>query len=139
MKDRFSIFTVACMLAAFLCATSALAEEPSEAICALQQAAACGEVEVCERALPAAVNLPALMKFDVKDGVVESRFDNGELRSSKISSSSRAEGALILQGIDGSHPWAMRVDATTGEFTLSVLREGEAFVGFGVCSSKILN
>ena len=122
-----------------LWAPIASAEAPKQAICAMQQAVVCGSVEVCERVLPAAVNLPALMRFDVAAGVIESRRENGDVRTSKIAASSDESDALVLNGIDDGHPWAMRVDVESGNFTLTVLRAEEGFLGFGVCSAKILD
>ena len=139
MKFKRLGYPGAVALAVTLCALSASAEGPEGAICAVQQAVACGAFESCERALPAAVNLPALMRFDVGAGLIESRHESGAIRTSKISSSSTEGDALVLHGVDGGHPWAMRVNTKDGEFTLSVLREGEGFLGFGVCSAKMLD
>ncbi|MDJ0847297.1 MAG: hypothetical protein QNK04_02845 [Myxococcota bacterium] len=122
-----------------LWAPIASAAMPKQAVCAMQQAVVCGSVEVCERVLPGAVNLPALMRFDVTAGVIESRRESGEVRKSKIGSSSEEADALVLNGIDDGHPWAMRVDVESGNFTLTVLRDDEGFLGFGVCSAKILD
>jgi hypothetical protein len=104
----------------------------------VQQAVACASLSPCERALPAAVNLPALMRFEVDAGVIESRLERGDVRTSKIANSSTHGDALVLQGNDGSHPWAVRINTKTGRFTLTIAREDESFVGFGVCSAKIL-
>ncbi len=138
MTRGFPTRLVAVAIAATLWALPASGQAPDAAICSLQQAVACTAVEPCERALPAAVNLPALLRFDVSDGVIESRREDGEVRTSKIASSSDHSDALVLQGNDEGHPWAMRIDRDTGEFTLNVLRGDEAFVGFGVCSAKML-
>jgi len=138
MKCKLLGYQGSVAVAVTICAMSASAAAPKEAVCALQQAVACGSFEECERALPAAFNLPALMRFDVEAGTIESRSENGDVRTSKIASSSAEKGSLVLQGIDGGHPWAMRVDAVNGRFTLTVLREEESFSGFGVCSAKIL-
>jgi len=138
MKCKLLGFASAVAFAVTICALSASAAPPKAAMCAVQQAVACGAYEACERALPAAVNLPALMRFDVDAGIIESRRENGDVRTSKIASSSAEKEALVLQGIDGGHPWSMRVNIKQGQFTLAVLREDEAFIGFGVCSAKIL-
>lgn len=124
---------------AMISAMSVSVAAPKEAVCAMQQAVACGSFEACERALPAAMNLPALMRFNVDKGMIESRLENGDVRTSKIASSSTDKDTLVLQGVDGGHPWAVRVNTQNGRFTLTVLREGEGFLGFGVCSAKILN
>ena len=138
MRPKLLACTGAAVVAAATLALSASAETPDEGICVMQQAVACGAFEACERALPAGVNLPALMRFDVAKGLIESRHQDGAIRTSKISSSSVEGGALLLQGVDGAHPWALRVNTTNGEFTLSILRELEGYLGFGVCSAKIL-
>ena len=138
MRRTFRACQSAAVVAAATLALSASAETPNEGICVTQQAVACGAFEACERALPAGMNLPALMRFDVAKGLIESRHQTGEIRTSKIASSSVEAGALLLQGLDEHHPWAMRVNTTNGEFTLSILREREGYLGFGVCSTKIL-
>jgi hypothetical protein len=138
MKFKLVGYQSAVAVAVTICALSASAATPNEAICTVQQAVACGSFEACERALPAAVNLPALMRFDVDARTIESRRENGDVRTSKIASSSTDDEALVLQGVDGGHPWAMRVNTKNGGFTLTVLREDEGFIGFGVCSANIL-
>ena len=91
-----------------------------------------------ERALPAAVNLPALLRIDTGEKVILSRLDDGTVRTSKIASSSSVGAALVMQGNDDGRPWAMRVNTEKGNFTLGVLREDETFTAFGVCSATIL-
>ena len=139
MKFKLFGYQGAVTVAVTICALSASAEAPTAAICAVQQAVACGAFETCERALPAAVNLPALIRVDVDAGVIESRNENGDIRTSKIASSSTEGEALLLQGVDGGHPWAIRVNTSNGGFTLMILREGEGFLGFGECSAKLLD
>jgi hypothetical protein len=117
---------------------SASAQTPDKALCAVQQAVSCGAYDACERSLPAAVNLPALMRIDVEAAVVESRQENGTIRSSKIATTSIEGDARVLYGVDGGHPWTMRINLENGAFTLTVLREEQGFIGFGVCSAKIL-
>jgi hypothetical protein len=139
MERKLRGCRVALAVAVMMGALSASAEPlATKAVCAVQQALACGSVEICERALPAAVNLPVLMLFDTGAGLIESRHQSGDVRASKIASSSVEGEALILQGVDGGHPWAIRVNTKTGAFTLTVLHEDEGFLGFGVCSAKIL-
>ena len=60
----------AVVAATALSAVPAAAEAPNKALCTVQQAVACGAFEACERMLPGAVNLPALMLFDVDAGTI---------------------------------------------------------------------
>jgi hypothetical protein len=138
MKSNHLGTVLAVVMGVSMFSLSAKAEAPNEGICAVQQAVACGAFEACERALPAAVNLPALVRFNVKTATIESKRETGGIRTSKIGSSSTEGDSLVLQGVDEGRPWALRVSTKTGQFTLSVLGDDEGYIGFGVCSAKIL-
>jgi hypothetical protein len=138
MAFRFLALQTAVTITAAFCALSASAETPHEAVCTLQQTVVCDATVPCERTLPAAVNLPALLRFDTKAGIIESKLDSGAVRTSKIAHSSTHKARLVLEGNDDGHPWAMQIDTKSGRFTLTVLRDGDGFLGFGVCSADIL-
>ncbi len=112
---------------------------PEKAICAVEQAIACPPYEECQRALPAAVNLPSLMKLDRPSGTVMTNKEGGEERVSKIIGEAVDEDALMLQGIDGQHAWNMRIELATGHFVLTSAAPDAGYVAFGLCSSKILD
>jgi hypothetical protein len=111
---------------------------PERAICAVEQAIACPPFEPCERNLPGAVNLPTLMKIDRPAGVIISRREAGDARSSKIESESGDENSHVLQGVDDGNPWSVRIDLTTGRFTLTSAQPDTGYVAFGLCSAGIL-
>ena len=134
---NFSAFYKA--MALVLCSgISVQAAAPDAAICAIQQVVTCPQFEQCERALPAAVNLPVLMKIDRLSGVIVSRRESGEERKSKIVSESGDDSVHILQGAENGRPWSLRVDLGTGAFTLSSSDADVGYVAFGLCSSNLL-
>lgn len=112
---------------------------PDTAICAIQQVVACQEFENCERALPGAVNLPVLMKIDRAKGVIVSRRESGEERTSKIGTDMGDDAVHILQGAEDGRPWSLRVKLDTGAFTLTSADSDVGYVAFGLCSSSLLN
>ncbi len=114
------------------------AQVPERAICGVEQAVACPAHEECERTLPAAVNLPALIKIDRSAGVIFSKRESGETRTSKIASELEGDGLHILQGSEDGSPWSMRIDLETGRFSLVSAQDNLGFVAFGYCSSTLM-
>jgi hypothetical protein len=115
----------------------AAAELPA-AICAVGQAIGCEPCAPCERNLPAAINLPTLMRIDPVRRVVISRSQTGGERRSDIGSITTLETTAILQGVDGGNAWSMHVDLQNGRFSLTSAGNDEAFIAFGSCSARIL-
>jgi len=95
-------------------------------------------IEPCERNLPSAVNLPVLLKIDRPAGLVTSRLDVGGERLSEIGGEWGDGATHVLHGIDEGNPWSLRVNLTTGRFTLTSAQEHTGYVAFGSCSSRLL-
>lgn len=137
LPSKFGATIGGVVLAASL-ALPALAA-PEKAICAVEQAIACPPYEPCDRNLPAAVNLPTLLKIDRTAGVIYSKRDSGEERESRIGSMASDDQAYSLQGIDQGNPWSMRIEAESGRFTLTSAQADAGYVAFGLCSARILD
>jgi hypothetical protein len=133
---RFGSFATASVIACGAALPAAAA--PEQAICAVEQAIACPPFEPCERNLPSAINLPILLKIDRPAGVIISRRDSGGERTSKIAGESGDDASHVLHGIDDGNPWSLRVNLTTGRFTLTSAQEDVGYIAFGLCSAKML-
>lgn len=120
-------------------AFGAHAAAPEKAICAVEQAIACPAHENCQRSLPGAMNLPVLMKIDRPAGMVISRLESGEQRSSAIGTETGDDAVHTLQGVDGGAAWSMRIDLADGRFTLVSALKATGYVAFGSCSSALLD
>lgn len=112
---------------------------PDQAICAVQQAIACSPTEICDRSLPAAVNLPVLLRVDLEDGVVVSRQQSGAERTSQIGVQSGDDAHHIVQGMDEGTAWSMVIDLETGQFTIASAHADVGYTAFGVCSASLLD
>lgn len=123
------------LLLPVLAAAPAAAAGP--AICAVEQAVLCPRHEECQRSLPAAINLPALLRLDPDARVVEARLDDGTVRTSAVSSVIEADGVTLMHGADDDLPWSMTVSMASGAFTLVVADGAAGYVTFGVCSRAL--
>lgn len=85
------------------------------------------------------MNLPVLLKIDRPAGVVLSRHESGEERSSKIGAESGDNTFHVLQGVDDGNPWNMRIGLESGRFTLTSATSDTGYIAFGLCSSKLLD
>lgn len=131
-------FAVQISSALLFVATPAISEL-APAICAFEQVISCGPFEPCDRNLPAALNLPTLIKIDHDANIVLSRANKGTERKSPIGETSEVEGGYAISGVDKGNPWVLLVESETGRFTFTSPRADVGFIGFGVCASKILD
>jgi len=115
--------------------TSAQAEQV-DVICAVEQIIACEAFQPCERSLPGAVNMPALIKIDHTNGVVLARTASGGDRTSKIATTEDLDVGYVITGVDDGNGWSFRVADDNGRFTFASAHNGVAFSGFGVCASE---
>jgi len=136
MPERPSATVLSAAVALTMSGVAAQAADP--AICAVEQVIACAPFDPCERSLPGAANLPALMRLDPAARVVVSRFDDGTERRSEVASLTETDEAVILQGADEGHPWLMRILKESGRFSLATAQAEATFMAFGVCSAELL-
>lgn len=108
--------------------------QSGNAICAIQQIIACPAFEPCERGLPDAVNLPALIKVDLDAGVLLSHTKTGGDRTSPIALTELFDEGYAVSGVDTDVSWSLRVAEATGRFTFASAHEGEGYIGFGICA-----
>jgi hypothetical protein len=105
----------------------------------VQQAIACPPHEDCQRCLPGAMNLPALMKTNRAAGMVISRLESGDQRSSSIGSETAEDALLMLVGVDANHPRSMRISLVDRRFTLVTAQDAAGYMAFRVSSSAMLD
>ena len=139
MKARCLMLVVLAFAYMSVVGSPAQAAAAQKAICAVEQTVVCEPFKSCERVLPGAVNLPVLLKIDRSAGVILSRRESGEERSSKIGAEAGDDDFHVLQGIDAGSPWNIRVDLKSGRFVLTSAQPDAGFVAFGLCSSTLLN
>lgn len=112
--------------------------EHTDAVCAVEQVIVCEAFSPCERSLPGAVNLPTLFKIDHANAQVVSKSSDGTDRTSPFASVNDTANGYAIFGVDEDHAWELYLNASNQRFTFSSPRENVAYVGFGICASRII-
>jgi hypothetical protein len=119
-----------------LAATGVLAQGATP-ICAIEQSIACSPFAECERNLPGAFNIPALIKVDIDGSRITSFSGDGQQLTSEIASADETETAVILNGADNGHPWSAIIAKDTGRLSATVIMSDDTFIIFGECSWEL--
>jgi hypothetical protein len=121
-----------------LAATGKALAQPDTFLCALTHTAACQPRGECVVGAPEAVNLPVLLRVDLKEQKVQAQRQGEEPRASAIASILVADNLRVLQGAEFGTGWTMVLDLSTGAATVTAARAQEGFVAFGTCTSALL-
>jgi hypothetical protein len=92
----------------------------------------CGAEGECRQGKPESINLPHVLRVDVKALKVHSE-DTG--RESPIKTVERLDGKMVLQGTQGERGWTLMVSEKTGKMSGTITADGEGFIVFGVCTT----
>jgi hypothetical protein len=90
----------------------------------------CGPDGDCKRVTADSVNLPQLLKVDVKAQKVYSE-ETG--RASPFRSIEHLDGNMVLQGAQAGRGWTMTIAEETGKMSAAISSGGEGWVVFGAC------
>jgi hypothetical protein len=105
-------------------------------ICSGLSAARCEiATGTCEAKTPWALNLPDFVKLDIRGKLVTSTDARGEARRTPIGTIQRANGFIVLQGIDGERPFSWLITEATGEGTMTLSSPRAGITVFTVCTS----
>lgn len=99
-------------------------------LCALTSVVECPRRGDCERSTPDGANIPAFLRVNVPQRVLSSVDGT---RTSPIAGSQRANGRLMLQGMQNERVWGAVIEEETGKMSATVGEEDGAFVISGTC------
>lgn len=122
----------------FLISTAALADDitgSDELLCYGWSAARCDTEAECEVTAPWRLNMPDFIKVDLDNEVVTTTGGEVEQRETPLSTVSREQGLLIMQGQQEGRVFSWIITEMTGEGTLSVGTPGEGITVFTVCAA----
>ncbi len=111
---------------------------PNEFICAAAEAIACAQDEQCIRGTAESVNLPLLLRVNLKEKTIMSLRESGEPRTSIILEVIEGEKTVVLFGVDGDSAWNVVIDRSDGKMTLTNANYDAGYIVHGACSAKIL-
>ena len=108
------------------------ADEPGPWLCAPTEEIACEESGKCDTNAFESLNLPPFIKIDLVSKQM-SGTEEGRAEAAAVERVERVEGRLILQGVQDGRGWSVVIVEESGNMTLSVSGEDNAWVAFGDC------
>jgi hypothetical protein len=125
-------------MAAVLVALPATGEAPFDGsttlICASIQTISCNVDGLCESGDADDVRIPDFLKVDFKKKKITALDPERRGESTEIRTLERAEGRLILQGVENGRGWNLALSEATGNTVLTVSDPEAGFVVFGECT-----
>ena len=103
-------------------------------ICAVIEVFECSVEQDCFEGSVESMNIPQFVKIDFANNKITTTEETAETRESPINNFDKADGMLILQGIQNGRGWSMVIAEDTGKMTATASGSGGAFVIFGACT-----
>ncbi|MEW6440096.1 MAG: hypothetical protein AB1640_04095 [bacterium] len=136
-KKMFGIATGSLLLllagSAFETALAAEFDGSKPLVCAMINAFECGPDTGCEGGTPESNGLSRFLRIDFGSKEVYTTKED-QARASKIEKVDRADGVILLNGVQSGRKWSMALTEATGYMVLTVAGDQEAFVIFGACT-----
>jgi hypothetical protein len=102
-------------------------------VCAGTEIRECDVTGDCPRRAAEEVDLPVLLRVDVKQKVLSSL--NAAERTAPIHAVERQDGRLVLHGGQGGRGWTAVIVEATGRMSATVVDDQVGFVIFGACAA----
>ena len=102
-------------------------------LCAIHSVIECGGRGDCERGDPSQEQIPAFVQINVPKKTLSS-VDGA--RTSPITGTNRANGRLMIQGMQNERVWGAVVDEETGRMSATVSEAGGAIILTGACLAQ---
>ncbi len=103
-------------------------------LCAASAAAKCTHDGECVVDEPWIFNVPDFVKVDLKAKLISSTDTSQEARETAIRNIERADGLIVLQGMQNRRAWSWVIDEYTGEGVMTFADEDRAVALFGACT-----
>jgi hypothetical protein len=127
-----------CLVSAGLLSSAAMADAMTGSnafVCTGLSAARCQlDTGTCEVKAPWDLNLPDFLKLDLaakRTGTTEA---SGHERYTTFRTMERANGLIVLQGVDGERAFSWMITEATGEGTMTISSPAAGLTVFTVCT-----
>jgi len=107
-------------------------------LCATNKIMLCFEDGECLEIMPQDVDMPQFIVVDIKKKLLSTTRASGENRTTKVKNFERADGKLIMQGVELGRAYSILIGESTGFMTASVARDGFTVSAFGACTDAKL-
>lgn len=109
-------------------------------ICVLEDSMECTVSNGCQEVREEDINLPSILKVDVKNKSIRAVGESEKKRVTRIKNIEHIDGKLILQGAEDGYEnyqdglgWSMAIMKSNGDMVLTASGDRVAFILFGEC------
>jgi len=129
-----SLFCLVVLIAAALSVHADDLRESERFLCTTNEATACFEGAECVKSFPFELNIPQFVAVDLAKKTLSTTEASFESRVTPIRHFDRAEGLLVLQGLEEGRAFSMVIDEVTGFLSATVTTDGMGVTLFGACT-----
>jgi len=135
MKKRFGILVAAGAAMALAAAVRGDDLKGQDRIlCTAVQATVCTTDGDCTIEAPWNLNIPQFIEINLKDKTASTTKASGENRSSPLSTVNRADGLIVIQGVEAGRAFSFVITEDTGFASIAVARQNLTVSVFGACT-----
>lgn len=132
-KARFFVITLLVVLpASFLLADDLTGA--GKLLCTSVQATSCRDDGDCVTDVPWAFNIPQFIEIDLAAKKLSTTKASEEKRESPIGSLTRADGLIVIQGLEQGRAYSFIINEQTGRLSAAVARDAITVSVFGACT-----
>ena len=135
MRKVLACFVLIAVLS--LAAIPSLADDLTGAdafLCSSSYASACFDDGDCQSGPPWNLNIPAFILVDLANKQLSTTRASGENRTTPIKNMQRAEGLIVIQGLEMGRAFSIMIDEASGGLSAAVARDNVGVVVFGTCT-----
>jgi hypothetical protein len=103
-------------------------------LCTAVQATVCTTDGDCTIQAPWNLNIPQFIEINLKDKTASTTAASGENRSSPLGTVSRADGLIVIQGVEAGRAFSFVITEDTGFASIAVARQTLTVSVFGACT-----
>ena len=103
-------------------------------ICSSIQATVCSLDGDCEIGAPWLWGIPQFVEIDLKNKEVRTTEASGQRRATPLKHVERADGLLVLQGVENGRAFSFAITEEDGSLSVAVARDGITVSVFGACT-----
>jgi hypothetical protein len=103
-------------------------------LCTAVQATVCTTDGDCTIEAPWNLNIPQFIEINLKDKTAATTKASGENRSSPLSTVSRDDGLIVIQGVEAGRAFSFVITEDTGFASIAVARQNLTVSVFGACT-----
>ena len=106
----------------------------NDILCSAVRTVACLQSGKCVEEPPSMVDLPQFVEIDLEERVLRTTKASGQDRETKLNHVERADGLIMVYGVEDGHTFGWVVNERTGLASGAITIDGEVIVTFSICT-----